>query len=177
MSLVDDELDAYEAAIEKAKARIAHGKHFAAGDLAVTIWAVRELLLEEYGTLENVLDALRSAGGDWRTAPAPVVIAKRVALSLLQVTLINPKRLRLIGEAFKKIEDGGKKDPRATEIITAYEYCKSLPPSFRVLKREFISRFGESRWPGDFAVRDRLRNLGLPLQKGKPGRPKKKASE
>jgi hypothetical protein len=177
MSLVDDQLAEHEAAIENAKHRIAHGKHFVARDLAVTILALRELLLEEYDTLENVIDALRSAGDDWRTGPALVVIAKGVALSLLEVALINPKSIWLIGEAFKKIEDEGKIDPRATEIITAYENCEWLPPSFRELKREFISRFGKSRWPGDFAVRDRLRNLGLSLQKGKPGRPKKKASE
>ena len=177
MSLIDDQLAEYEAAIENAKHRIAYGKHFPARDLAVTVCVLRELLLKEYGTLENVIDALRSASGDWRKDPPLVVLAKDVALSLLEVALISRKAIWLVGEAFKKIEDEGKIDPRATEIITAYDHCKSLPPSFRDLKREFISRFGESRWPGDFAVRDRLRNLGLCLQKGKPGRPKKKASE
>jgi hypothetical protein len=177
MSLVDDHLAEYEAAIKNAKERIAYGKHFGARDLAVSVCALRKLLLEEYGTLEKVIDALRSASGDWRKAPALVVVAKGVALSLLEVALINPKAIWLVGEAFKKIEDEGKKDPRATEIITAYEHCESLPPSFRELKREFITRFGEGRWPGNFAVRDRLRFLRLPLRKGKPGRPKKKAPE
>src|SRR5437667_11474913 len=102
MSLVDDELDAYEAAIENAKYRIAYGKHFPARQLALTVIRLRESLLDEYGSLEEALDELWSPSEPEEEVRDLVMWAKHVALNLLQVTLINPKRLRLIGEAFKR---------------------------------------------------------------------------
>jgi hypothetical protein len=174
MSWVDDITAEREAAIRNATARIAHGKHFPARQLAQDISIVGQLLVKEYGTLENTLERLRTFN---LLAPssepdrATFLLAQTRALDLLAVTLINPKALHLIADAFRKLEDTGAIDLRAMAIINAYEDCESFPPTFGELKRKFIARSGEDRWRGDFPVRDTLRFLKLPLRESKRGRP------
>jgi hypothetical protein len=172
VSRVDDQLAEFEAVIENAKARIAHGKHFPARQLAKEISALRKLLLQEYGTLDNVLDAFRMP------EPSAIVeLAQGYGLSLLSLALINPKALTLVGKAFPRLQDSGVTDPRANAIIDAYEHCRSFPPTFREFKRVFIDRFGERRWRSDFSMRKTLRFLQLPLVPSKRGRPRGSGSQ
>jgi len=159
---------------------------------------IRQRLVEQYGTLEhgrlalllalwsrmasnedptlrrklvkgaNKLAAIEAMG---RLSVTNAQTAYMLGVILLHEALTNPKELGLIAEALRKLEDKGAVDPRAEAIITAYEKCGSFPPTFSELKRVFIARFGESRWRGDFPVRDTLRFLKLRLRKSKRGRP------
>lgn len=168
MSLADDRKEERRSAIENARMRIAYGKHFLARDLAENITIVRDMLLKEYGTLEDAIDALDLVSEQEKSL---VVVAQRFGTRLLQVALANPKALGRVAEAFDQLADDGAKDPRADQIISAYAYCSSFPPNFTELKRTFIRRFGENRWRGDFAVRKTLQSLDLPLLTSKRGRP------
>jgi hypothetical protein len=168
VSRIDDLAAERAAAIENAKRRIAHGKHFPARQLAEKITVLRKMLLEEYGTLDRALDALR----DVNNANNGIIrLAQSFGVTLLSVALVSPKALRLVGEAFAKLQHPAVIDPRATAIISAYEQCQLFPPTFGELKHEVIARFGENRWPWDFPVRDTLRFLERPLSKSKRGRP------
>jgi hypothetical protein len=168
VSWADDQAAKYEAALENAKSRIAYGKHFSSRRFAEQVSILREMLMAEYSTLEDAVDALRAVD----EANKPIVrMAQSFGTTLLQLALINPKALRLVAEAFGKLEDTGALNARAMGIITAYEDCESFPPTFGELKRAFIVRFGEERWKGDFSIRDTLRFLELPLSKSKRGRP------
>jgi hypothetical protein len=171
VSWVDDQAAEFEAAIRNAKARIAYGKHFPARQLAKEIEALRKMLLEEYGTLECALDALQST-----EEPSGIItLAQSYARQLLSVVLVSPKALRLVAEAFGRLQDSGVEDPRAMNIIDAYEHCEPWPPTFGELKRTFIARSGVDCWrSADFAVRKTLKSLRLPLAKDKVGRPPEK---
>lgn len=168
MSLADDEAAEYETAIENAKAHIAYGKHFPLRQFTRDINILRNMLVAKYGTLWRAVDALIDVD---EQNEGIVSLARSFGMSLLRVALINPKALRLVAEAFRKLEDTGAVDPRAEAIISAYEDCEFFPPTLGELKRAFIARFGESRWKGDFSIRDTLRFLELRLSKSKRGRP------
>jgi hypothetical protein len=168
VSWVDDQAAKFEAAIRNAKARIAYGKHFPARQLAEEIQALRKMLLKEYGTLERALDALQST----QEPSGIVTLAQSYARQLLSVALVSPRALRLVGEAFAKLQDSGAEDPRAMNIIDAYEHCESWPPTFGELKRTFIARSGVNCWrSSDFSVRKTLKSLELPLAGDRLGRP------
>jgi hypothetical protein len=167
MSFADDQEEERRLAIENARARIAHGKHFPARDLAENIAIVRDMLLKEYGTLADAIDALDAISEQEK---GPVMMARRFGTRLLEVALINPEALRRVAEAFSQLADDGAQDPRAERIISAYEDCP-FPPTFAELKRAFIERFGDNRWPADFAVRKTLQSLDLPLGTATLGRP------
>jgi hypothetical protein len=190
MSFADDRMEERRSAIENARARIAHGKHFPARDLAENITIVRNMLLKEYGTLEDAIDALdavpenkpeavsenklEAVSGNKLEAVSReglVIVARRFGTLLLAVALINPKALRQVARAFGQLAADRTEDPRAERIISAYEDCSSFPPTFTEVKRRFIDRFCESRWRGDFAVRKTLQSLNLPLHRSTRGRP------
>jgi hypothetical protein len=173
-------------AIVNARLRIAYGKHFPLRQLAGHIAVVRQMLLEEYGTVLSAVDALYWSAEKaldtlyWSMEKEPdginqerkelMMLARVLGTRLFQVAIASPKYLGKIAEALWKL-DPGAVDPRAEAILTAYEECGSFPPAFSELKRAFIARFGESRWRGDYSVRKTLRSLGLPLSKSKRGRP------
>lgn len=169
MSRVDDQAAEREAAIEDATARIAHGKHFPARQLAEEIACLHKMLLQEYGTLDNALDAFR---GSVEEPAAIIVLAQQFGLRLLSLALINPRSLELTAKAFSKLKDSGASDPRAAQLIVAYELCRSFPPTLGEVRHAFIDRFGEERWRGDWQERDRLRFLRLPLSASPLGRPR-----
>ena len=172
MSWVDDQAAELEAIIRNAKARIAHGKHFPARELAKEISVLRKLLLQEYGTLDNALDAFKQA-----EPSAIVILAQAYGLQLLSLALVRPRALTLVAKAFPKLQDSGVIDPRANAIIGAYEHCGSFPPTFGEFKRVFIDRSGEHRWRSDFSMRKTLRFLHLPLTPSKRGRPRGSRSQ
>ena len=167
MSRVDDRAAEREAAIENATARIAHGKHFPARQLAEEISRLHKILLQEYSTLDNTLDAFQRA--EEEVSPI-MIVARAFGLRLLSLALIKPKALSFVAEAFTKLKDSETKDPRAAQLIIAYELCESFPPTIGELRRTFVARFGEDRWRGDWPERDRLRFLGLPLSASPRGR-------
>jgi hypothetical protein len=168
MSLADDLGAQRYRAIEDARDRIAYGKHFPLRQLAENLTILREMLVKQYGTLKDAAEALES----WQEREnGALMVAHELGTQLLQFALINPKLLSLIAEFLGKPGDKGAVDPRAEQIITAYEYCLRFPPSFTEVRDAFICEFGESRWPDDFGVRKTLRFLDLPLRKSKRGRP------
>jgi hypothetical protein len=174
VSLADDRAAERDEAVENARARIAYGKHFHARQSAETISALRGLLLKEYGTLERVWDALRSVDPLHPSeAPDPglFILAQSIGLQLLLVAMINPKALHFVFKALETLQDSGAKDPRAMEIIAAYDNCEYHCPSFSEFKHSYIERFGPDRWKSDFSMRDTLRFLKLPLRGSKRGRP------
>ena len=169
MSLDDSTAAAKNSWIQDARSRVAHGKHFELRQLASKITSLRQELLKEHGTLEAGLDALML---NVHVEEGLLARASHFGTRLLQFVLINPKLFRALAQEFSKLGDKGAVDPRAEKIITAYKHCLAFPPTFTEVKHSFISRFGESRWRGDFAVRKTLRSLDLPLSKSKRGRPK-----
>ena len=169
-------------AIVNARARIAYGKHFPLRQLAEKIAVIRQMLLEEYGTVlgavdalywnaEKALDGIDELDGIHEERKELIMLARVLGTQLFQTAIVSPKYLGKIAEALRKLDDLGAVDPRAAAIITAYEKCGSFPPTFSELKRAFSAQFGESRWRGDYSVRKTLRSLKLPVSKSKRGRP------
>jgi hypothetical protein len=102
---------------------------------------------------------------------------QRLMRGLMRVALEAPDYLRDIADTLIQLKNGGVKTANdravALKLITAYESCDggyygTLPE----IRRAFIDRYGDSRWPGDVSARRTLRALEIPLGKAKRGRPK-----
>ena len=96
---------------------------------------------------------------------------------LMRCALEAPDYLRDIADTLIQLEKGGVKtaNDRAVtlELITAYESCAGgYHATLPEIRREFIERYGDSRWPGDVSARRTLRALEIPLGKAKRGRPR-----
>jgi hypothetical protein len=88
----------------------------------------------------------------------------------------RPEHLRDVADALFQLKNDGVKTAKGREVtlelISAYENCAggfgstTLPE----IRREFIERYGKSRWPGDVSARRTLRAL-IPLGEAKRGRP------
>jgi hypothetical protein len=96
---------------------------------------------------------------------------------LLRYALEAPDHLRDIADTLIQLKKAGVKTANdravALELITAYENCDAgANATIPEIRRAFIDRFGDSRWPGDVSARRTLRALDIPLGKAKRGRPK-----
>jgi hypothetical protein len=89
---------------------------------------------------------------------------------LLEMALYEAERLRELADAlcWYKREKLRSKCPRGGYLIAAYLRCKSFPPTFSELKREFIAAFGGKKWNGgneddpsrgDYSARKTLKTL------------------
>ena len=96
---------------------------------------------------------------------------------LLRCALEAPDHLRDIADTLIQLKKAGVKTANdravALDLITAYESCDGgANASLPEIRRAFIDRYGDPRWPGDVSARRTLRALDIPLGKAKRGRPK-----
>jgi hypothetical protein len=95
---------------------------------------------------------------------------------LMRHALEAPDYLRDIADTLIQLKKGGVKtsNDRAVvlELITAYESCAEYHATLPEIRRAFIDRYGDARWPGDVSARRTLLALDIPLGKAKRGRPR-----
>jgi len=95
---------------------------------------------------------------------------------LLRCAIESPDYLRNIADTLIQLKNGGVRTANdravALELITAYENCEGCPATLPEIRRAFIERHGETRWPGDKSARRTLRTFAIPLGKAPRGRPK-----
>jgi hypothetical protein len=152
-----------------ARTRVLYGKKSNVIGYARFILEFTTVLKEVIGTDLATEDEWRSFLRDSR--------AQGLAQGLLRDAIKAPDHLRDIADTLIQLKDGGVKtaNDRAVtlELITAYEscaggFCATLPE----IRRAFIERYGDSRWPGNVSARRTLLVLNIPLGKANPGRPK-----
>lgn len=95
---------------------------------------------------------------------------------LMRCALESPDYLRDIADTLIQLKNGGVKTANdravALELITAYEFCDDgANATIPEIRRAFIDRYGDARWPGNVSARRTLGALDIPLGKAKRGRP------
>jgi len=148
-----------------AKDHIAFGKNWRAFRFAKAIVESGKRILKKAGASQK----------EWRRFFDDEIVRMQTE-TLMMDALLNPERLRDIADVLIQLQDGGIKtvNDRAVklELIAAYEECGGYRPPLSEIRRVFIARRGEKRWPGDTSARRTLKENWIPLGKDKLGRPR-----
>jgi hypothetical protein len=152
------------------RAQVLYGENPVATGYAMFVTDVITILSDKLLTDRATEDEWESFFRDRRTQSA--------MRWLLRDALKNPERLHDIAGVLIQLKNGGVKTATCQavtlELITAYENCDSIGffATLPAIRRVFIERYGDSRWPGDVSARRTLRAIDVPLREAKRGRPK-----
>jgi hypothetical protein len=151
----------------KARIRVLYGKKF------IAIHNAREIFEFRKGWSDVLLTE-----DDWKKFFRDEH-TQELMEGLTRCALESPEYLRDIADTLVQLKNGGVKTANARavtlELITAYESCDDeyhACPPLPEIRRVFIDRYGDARWPGDVSARRTLLALNIPLGKAKRGRPK-----
>jgi hypothetical protein len=154
----------------EARTRVLYGKKY---------FAIRHAraILEFSRGWSDVLLTDRATWNDWQNFYRDRR-TQMLMKNLMRCALESPDYLRDIANTLIQLKNGGVKTANdravALELITAYESCDQYHaiPTLPAIRRAFVDRYGDARWPGNASARRTLLALDIPLGKAKRGRPK-----
>jgi hypothetical protein len=88
----------------------------------------------------------------------------------------TPRELHVLADVIEGDLFGSRIDARRANIAQSWfaaVYRNKKEPTLAQVKEHFLGYFNQQMLPGDHSIRKTLKLIGLPLAKGKVGRPKK----
>ncbi len=175
MSLIDDQAAELDELLDLAGQKCLYGRTYSpAYQIARRIKVIRSILKKK-----------EEKGADPKLNEVEEKYLVQTAGLLLISSLTESKKLREIADALDAV---GNPDHFQESLLETYKGCLSgeYPPTVRKsgkgftlcsvptlaqLKDAFAKKFPGKKWRGEFSVRKTLQMFGLPLSKGKKGRP------